>query len=47
MRLGGKGLPGLKGGSHGDLFVRIHVTMPKQLTEQQRQWIIDLQNSGL
>jgi curved DNA-binding protein len=47
MRLTGKGLPSLKGGRNGDLYVRIHVRMPKQLTEPQRRLITELQSTGL
>lgn len=47
MRLTGKGLPSLKGGRHGDLYVRIHVKMPAKLTERQRQLIAELQQTGL
>jgi curved DNA-binding protein len=47
MRLAGKGLPSLKGGRQGDLYVRIHVKMPKKLTDSQRQLVTGLQDSGL
>jgi curved DNA-binding protein len=47
MRLAGKGLPSLKGGRHGDLFVRIHVKMPAKLNDKQRQLITELQQTGL
>jgi curved DNA-binding protein len=47
MRLSGKGLPSLKGGRHGDLYVHIQVKMPKKLTEAQRRLIRELQDTGL
>ena len=47
MRLAGKGLPRAKGSGHGDLFVRIHLIMPKKLTETQHRLIADLAQSGL
>ena len=47
MRLAGKGLPRAKGSGHGDLLVRIHLIMPKILTETQRRLIADLAQSGL
>lgn len=38
FRLGGKGMPKLNGaGSRGDLFARIKVTIPKNLTSKQRE----------
>ncbi len=37
MRLRGKGLPGLGSQARGDLFVRIFVEVPTQLTERQRE----------
>jgi curved DNA-binding protein len=47
MRLAGKGLPRSKGGGNGDLFVRIHVNMPKKLSDAQRRIIQELAQSGL
>lgn len=47
LRLPGKGLPRRQGGDNGDLFVRIHVIMPKKLTEEQRRWVEELAQSGL
>jgi len=37
MRLSGHGLPHMHGKSQGDLFVHIHVNMPKRLTKKQKK----------
>jgi curved DNA-binding protein len=47
MRIPGKGLPEMKGGARGDLFVRIGVTIPKTLTDGQRKAVEDLAKNGL
>ncbi|SCY71769.1 DnaJ C-terminal domain-containing protein [Desulfoluna spongiiphila] len=47
MRIPGKGLPEMKGGARGDLFVRIGVSLPKTLTEGQRAAVEDLAKNGL
>jgi len=47
MRLSGKGLPLMDGDANGDLFVRIHVNMPKKLTEDQRRLVDQLAQAGL
>lgn len=47
MRVPGKGLPDMKGGTRGDLFVRIGVTIPKNLTEAQRSAVENLAETGL
>lgn len=36
FRIGGKGAPRLKGSGTGDLKVRVHVVVPKELTDAQR-----------
>lgn len=36
FRLRGKGMPSLRGGSQGDQLVRMHVEVPKKLTDEQR-----------
>jgi molecular chaperone DnaJ len=37
FRLRGKGMPHLRGGSHGDQLVRVHVEVPASLTAEQRK----------
>ena len=36
MRLRGKGMPALRGGSHGDMFIELAVETPVNLTSKQR-----------
>jgi molecular chaperone DnaJ len=36
FRLRNKGMPSLRGGSQGDQLVRVHVEVPKKLTDEQR-----------
>jgi DnaJ-class molecular chaperone len=44
MRLAGKGMPLMKGTGSGDLFVKIKVTIPKILTEKQKELLTQLQS---
>lgn len=37
MRLGGKGVPSIRGGTRGDLYVELQVVVPKTLTDEQRR----------
>ncbi|MGC4072140.1 MAG: molecular chaperone DnaJ [Nibricoccus sp.] len=37
FRLKGKGMPSLRGGSHGDQLVRVHVEVPTSLSPEQRK----------
>lgn len=37
IRLGGKGVPNLRGSGHGDHYVRIKVVVPKNLTSRQKE----------
>ena len=47
MRLSGHGLPGMKGGRKGDLFVRIQVNIPKHLSAEQKKLVEELAATGL
>jgi len=47
MRLAGNGIPHMKGGGTGDLYVEIHVTMPKKLNKKQKQLIESLAEEGV
>jgi curved DNA-binding protein len=47
MRLPGHGLPAMKGNKKGDLFVRIQITIPKQLNQEQKKLVEDLAATGL
>lgn len=47
MRLAGNGIPHMKGSGSGDLFVEIHVTMPKKLNKKQKQLVESLAEEGL
>lgn len=47
MRLPGHGIPRMKEGGNGDLYVQILVSLPKRLTEEQRALIEKLAATGL
>lgn len=47
MRIPGRGIPEMKGNGCGDLFVVINITMPKELTDKQKEIIQQLQKTGL
>ncbi|MBW2020170.1 MAG: DnaJ domain-containing protein [Deltaproteobacteria bacterium] len=47
MRLRGYGLPEMKKGHRGDLYVRILVKMPKRLNKRQKALIQELAETGL
>lgn len=47
MRLSGQGLPAMKTGTRGHLYVHIHIRMPKTLTEEQKRLVAELSNTGL
>jgi curved DNA-binding protein len=47
MRLSGQGLPAMKTGTRGHLYVHIHIRMPKTLTEEQKRLVSELSNTGL
>jgi curved DNA-binding protein len=47
MRMPGQGLPHMKGNKKGDLYVKIQVKLPKQLTDEQQKLIEKLAEAGL
>ncbi|MFZ5565111.1 MAG: DnaJ C-terminal domain-containing protein [Thermodesulfobacteriota bacterium] len=47
LRLAGQGIPHMKGGGRGDLYVEIHVEMPSRLTDKQKQLVEALAETGL
>ena len=47
MRLPGQGLPHMNGPGRGDLYVNIHVRMPKSLTADQKRLVEKLADTGL
>ena len=47
MRMAGRGLPYMKGTRKGDLFVKIQIKMPKQLTAEQKRLVEKLAQTGL
>ena len=47
MRLAGHGLSHMKGVGKGDLYVLIHVDIPKKLTEEQRNLVEKLADTGM
>jgi curved DNA-binding protein len=47
MRLTEHGLPSMKGSRRGDLYVHIHIQIPKKLTAEQIAWIEKLAESGI
>ena len=42
LRLSGKGMPRVRGGGHGDLYARIYIVAPKDLTPEERRLIARL-----
>ena len=47
MRLAGHGLPHMDGKGQGDLYVQIHIHMPKELSEKQKKLVEQLADTGL
>ena len=47
MRMPGQGLPHMKGNKKGDLYVKIQVKLPGQLTDEQKKLIEKLAAAGL
>ena len=42
FRLGGQGMPRLKGGGQGDLYARVKMTVPKDLSPRERELLLEL-----
>jgi len=47
MRLSGHGLPGMKKGQRGNLYVRIQIKIPQNLTKEQQKLVEELAATGL
>ncbi len=47
MRLMGYGLPSMKGSKRGDLYVCLHIQIPKNLTKEQKELVEKLAETGL
>lgn len=47
LRLSGHGLPHMRSGHKGDLYVTIHVLVPRHLTKEQKKMIKKLAETGL
>ncbi len=47
MRMPGHGLPHMKGNKKGDLYVKIQIKLPRQLTNEQKKLIEELAKTGL
>ena len=41
LRMRGQGMPNLRGGANGDMYVKINVEVPKKLSEEQRKKLIE------
>lgn len=44
MRLRGKGMPALRGGGHGDMFIELAVETPVNLTSRQKELLREFEN---
>ncbi len=47
LRIPGQGLPAMKGGKRGDLYVHIHIQIPRTLTREQRELVEKLAETGI
>jgi curved DNA-binding protein len=47
LRLPGHGLPAMQGNKAGDLYVRVNIQVPKDLTREQRELIEKLAKTGI
>jgi molecular chaperone DnaJ len=46
MRLKGKGMPALRGGMHGDMFIELAVETPVNLTSRQKELLREFERLG-
>jgi molecular chaperone DnaJ len=46
MRLRGKGMPGLRGGGHGDMYIELQVETPVNLTARQKELLREFDKLG-
>lgn len=46
MRLRGKGMPGLRGGAHGDMYIELQVETPVNLTARQKELLREFDKLG-
>jgi len=46
FRIGGRGLPRMRGGARGDLIVNVFVRVPKKLSRKQRELLEEFARSG-
>jgi curved DNA-binding protein len=47
MRMSGHGLPHMKGGKKGDLYLKIQLKLPKKLTDEQKKLVKELAATGM
>lgn len=47
LRLGGQGVPTLRGGKQGDLYVKLNALLPTTLSEKQRDLFQQLEQAGV
>ena len=47
LRLGGQGMPRLKGEGHGDLYVKVNALLPTSLDERQKDLFQQLVHTGV
>jgi DnaJ-class molecular chaperone len=47
MRMSGHGLPHMKGGKKGDLYLKIQLKLPQKLTDEQKKLIKELAATGM
>ena len=44
MRLRGKGMPGLRGGGHGDMYLELAVETPVNLSSRQKELLREFES---